>query len=234
MKKVILILFVCLSCSMIANASLETSSVIDTLPKRVINGLEVIPIRTTYQSGKIFWKLRVSDFDKCFQKFESKYPGGIDYSLEAKETAEAICDWKDHVWEVVVPAAIKALEGIDIMLFVDKEGHVFTADFFMTDEVFQKLNILPQNTLKNLYHNLIKEKCKTIKDIEFCALEWDNEFNKRLVWAVCGSKGAGKEYVTIDLSWYIYNVYGTSHANLSTDELKKIEKKMQERKKSEK
>ena len=44
MKKIILTLYVCLSCIMIANARWNPS-VVDTLPKRVINGLEVILIR---------------------------------------------------------------------------------------------------------------------------------------------------------------------------------------------
>lgn len=105
------------------------------------------------------------------------------------------------------------------MLFVDKEGHVFTADFSMSDDVFQNLNTLPRNTLKNLYHSLIKENCKTIKKVRFHTLDWDNEFNRRLIWAVCGSKGMGKEYVTITLSWAIYNVFGTGNPEkLSTEE----------------
>lgn len=230
MKKTILTLFVCLSCIMIAKADRLNPSVVDTLPKRIINGLEVIPIRTTYKSGEIFWKLRASEFNKCFQKFESKYPGGINYSSESRETVDAIYDWQDHIWETVVPADIKALEGVDIMLFVDKGGHIFTADFSMTDEVFQKLNTLPQNTLKNLYHNLIKEKCKTIKDVEIHALEWDNEFNKRLIWAICGSKGIGKEYVTMNLSWYAYDLYGTSNSRkvleMPREEIEKIHERM--------
>lgn len=233
MKKTILTLFVCLSCIMIANARQETPSVIDTLAKRVINGLEVIPIRTTYEGGTIFWKLRVSDFDKHFQKFESNYPGAIDFSLESRETAGAIGDWKDYVWRTAIPEAIKALEGINIMLFVDKEGHVFTADFSMKDEVFQKLNTLPENTLKNLYQNLIKENCETIKDIEFHSLDTDSESGRILSWAVCGSKGIGKEYITISLYWYVYYVYGTCKP-LPYEELKKIDEKMQEREKSKK
>ena len=65
MKKIILTLYVCLSCIMIANARWNPS-VVDTLPKRVINGLEVILIRETYESGNIFWTLRVSDFKNVF------------------------------------------------------------------------------------------------------------------------------------------------------------------------
>ena len=47
MKKIILTLFICLSCIIVANARLYPH-VVDTLLKRVVNGLEVIPVRTTY------------------------------------------------------------------------------------------------------------------------------------------------------------------------------------------
>lgn len=231
MKKTILTLFICLSCIMIASAHVETPHVVDTLAKRVINGLEVIPIRKTYEGGTIFWKLRVSDFDSHFQKFESKYPGGIDFSIKSSETAEAIGEWQDHVWETAVPEAIKALEGFNITLFIDKEGQVFTADFSMKDEEFQKLKTLPKNTLKNLYQNLMKEKCETIKDIEFHYLDLNSEAGRITSWAACGSKGLGKEYITIGLSWYVYHIYGTCRP-LPYEELKKIEEKMREREES--
>ena len=102
-----LALFVCLSYSMLANAQVESSGVIDTLTKRVINGLEVVPIRTSYDGIPFEWRLRVPDFDSYFQKFESKYPGCINYSLESKETATAMRDWRNHVWKNAVPKAIK-------------------------------------------------------------------------------------------------------------------------------
>ena len=210
MKKIILILFVYLSCIMIASAHVETPHVVDTLAKRVINGLEVIPIKKTYEGETIVWKLRVSDFDLHFQKFESKYPGMINFSLESREMAESIEDWQDHVWKTAVPETIKTLKGIDIMLFVDKEGQVFTADFSMKDEVFQKLNTLPENTLKDLYHNLIKEKCNLIKDIEFHPLDADTESGRILYRELCGdSKESGKEYITVSLFWYIFHEFGT-------------------------
>ena len=82
MKKIILTLYVCLSCIMIANARWNPS-VVDTLSKRVISGLEVIPIRTTYESGGVYWKLRASDFKDYFVRFESKYPGAINYNLNS-------------------------------------------------------------------------------------------------------------------------------------------------------
>ena len=31
--------------------------VVDTLSKRLINGLEVVPIRTTFQSGEVFLEI---------------------------------------------------------------------------------------------------------------------------------------------------------------------------------
>ena len=132
----------------------------------------------------------------------------MDFSLESSETAEAIGEWQDHVWETAVPEAIKALEGFNITLFIDREGQVFTADFSMKDEEFQKLKTFPENTLKDLYQNLIKEKCETIKDIEFHYLDLNSEFGRITSWAACGSKGLGKEYITIDLFWYVYHVRG--------------------------
>ena len=192
---------------MIANAQ-WTPYVVDTLPQRIINGLEVIPIKKTYESGGVYWRLRTSDLKDNLLRFESKYPGEMNFSLESSETAEAIGEWQDHVWETAVPEAIKALEGFNITLFIDKEGQVFTADFSMKDEEFQKLKTLPENTLKDLYQNLIKEKCETIKDIEFHYLDLNSEFGRITSWAACGSKGLGKEYITIDLFWYVYHVRG--------------------------
>lgn len=211
MKKIILTLFISLSLIMVANATSWGGSVTDTLPKRVINGLEVTPIRQTYESGEIFWKLRAVDFEKKLQRFNSKYPGAIEHTTTSREMFDAIYNWQDTIWKTVVPEDIKALKGIDIMLFVDKKGHVFTADFSMTNEVFQKLNTLPRNTLKNLYHSLIKGKCKEINEVEFCHLDKDNEFDRSTLWYVCGSGGIGKEYITTKLSWQVYDTYGTSN-----------------------
>ena len=139
---------------MIANAQ-WTPYVVDTLPKRIINGLDVIPIKKTYESGGISWKLRTSDLKDNLQRFESKYPGGINYNLNSDEVNEAICDWEDEIWETIVPAEIKALEEFNIRLLIDKDGRVFTAEFSMPDETFQELEKLSENTLKNLYCNLI-------------------------------------------------------------------------------
>ena len=135
MKKIILTLYVCLSCIMIANARWNPS-VVDTLPKRVINGLEVILIRETYESGNIFWTLRVSDFKKCFQRFESKYPGGINYNLNSDEVNKSIWDWEDQLWEIF-PPEIKALERFNLKLFVDKNGQVFTVEFLCRTKRFR-------------------------------------------------------------------------------------------------
>ena len=151
---------------MIANAQ-WTPYVVDTLPQRIINGLEVIPIKKTYESGGVYWRLRTSDLKDNLLRFESKYPGGINYNLNSDEVNEAICDWENEIWETIVPAEIKALEEFNIRLLIDKDGRVFTAEFSMPDETFQKLEKLSKNTLKNLYRNLIKERCKAIKEVDF-------------------------------------------------------------------
>lgn len=208
MKKGILTLFVCLSCMMIANGR-WSPSIVDTLSKRVINGLDVIPIRETYESGKIFWKLRVSDFKECFQRFASKYPGGINYNLNPKEVNKTIYDWKDKLWETIVPAEIKALEDFIISFFVDKAGRVFTAEFSMWNDTFLKLEKLPENTLKNLYHNLIKEECKAIKKVNFQVLDPDSEVGRRILLDVCGSFGSGNEFTIISLNRFCYEIFGT-------------------------
>ena len=132
MKKIILTLFICLSCIIVANARLYPH-VVDTLLKRVVNGLEVIPVRTTYyDSGEIYWDLRVSDFEKCFQRFESKCPGEINYKLNSDEVNQAIYDWQDKLWEIY-PPEIKALKDFDLVLFIDKNGRVFAVEFSMPD-----------------------------------------------------------------------------------------------------
>ena len=225
MKKIILTLYVCLSCIMIANAWVETSSVVDTLPKRVINGLEVIPVRETYDSGNIFWTLRVSDFKECFQRFESKYPGGINYNLNSDEVNKAIYDWEDQLLEIF-PPEIKALERFNLNLFVDKNGRVFTVEFSMPDETFQKLEGLPKNTLKNFYQNLIKEECKAFKEVDFQVLDTDSEDDRRILLDVCGSFGIGNEYTTIFLNKTGYDMFGTfSPGRLPKDEFNRLLKK---------
>lgn len=52
MKKIILTLSVCLSCIMVANA--EYPHVVDTLPKRIVNGLEIIPVKKL-MNGEAFF-----------------------------------------------------------------------------------------------------------------------------------------------------------------------------------
>ena len=224
MKKIILTLYVCLSCIMIANARWNPS-VVDTLPKRVINGLEVILIRETYESGNIFWTLRVSDFKKCFQRFESKYPGGINYNLNSDEVNKAIYDWEDRLWKIF-PSEIKALERFNLNLFVDKNGRVFTVEFSMPDEAFQQLEGFPKNTLKNFYHNLIKEECKTFKKVDFQVLDPDSEGGRQILLDVCGSFGSGNEYTTIFLNKSCYDIFGTfSPWRLPKDEFNRLIKK---------
>ena len=224
MKKIILTLYVCLSCIMIANARWY-SSVVDTLPKRVINGLEVIPVRETYDSGNIFWTLRVSDFKECFQRFVSKYPGGINYNLNSDEVNKAIYDWEDQLWEIF-PPEIKALERFNLKLFVDKNGQVFTVEFSMPDEAFQKLDGFPKNTLKNFYHKLIKEKCEAFKEVDLQVLDPDSEGGRRILLEVCGSFGSGNEYTTIFLNKTGYDMFGTfSPWRLPKDEFNRLLKK---------
>ena len=224
MKKIILTLYVCLSCIMIANARWNPS-VVDTLPKRVINGLEVILIRETYESGNIFWTLRVSDFKKCFQRFESKYPGGINYNFNSEEVNKSIYDWEDRLWKIF-PSEIKALERFNLNLFVDKNGRVFTVEFSMPDEAFQQLEGFPKNTLKNFYHNLIKEECKTFKKVDFQVLDPDSEGGRQILLDVCGSFGSGNEYTTIFLNKSCYDIIGTfSPWRLPKDEFNRLIKK---------
>ena len=224
MKKIILTLYVCLSCIMIANARWNPS-VVDTLPKRVINGLEVILIRETYESGNIFWTLRVSDFKKCFQRCESKYPGGINYNFNSEEVNKSIYDWEDRLWKIF-PSEIKALERFNLNLFVDKNGRVFTVEFSMPDEAFQKLEGFPKNTLKNFYHNLIKEECKTFKKVDFQVLDPDSEGGRQILLDVCGSFGSGNEYTTIFLNKSCYDMFGTfSPWRLPKDEFNRLIKK---------
>ncbi|WP_027201823.1 hypothetical protein [Butyricimonas virosa] len=224
MKKIVLTLFVCLSCVMLANARWNPS-VVDTLPKRVINGLEVILIRETYESGNIFWTLRVSDFKKCFQRFESKYPGGINYNFNSEEVNKSIYDWEDRLWKIF-PSEIKALERFNLNLFVDKNGRVFTVEFSMPDEAFQQLEGFPKNTLKNFYHNLIKEECKTFKKVDFQVLDPDSEGGRQILLDVCGSFGSGNEYTTIFLNKTCYDMFSTfSPWRLPKDEFNRLIKK---------
>lgn len=209
---------------MLANARWNPS-VVDTLPKRVINGLEVILIRETYESGNIFWTLRVSDFKKCFQRFESKYPGGINYNFNSEEVNKSIYDWEDRLWKIF-PSEIKALERFNLNLFVDKNGRVFTVEFSMPDEAFQQLEGFPKNTLKNFYHNLIKEECKTFKKVDFQVLDPDSEGGRQILLDVCGSFGSGNEYTTIFLNKTCYDMFSTfSPWRLPKDEFNRLIKK---------
>ena len=161
MKKIILTLFVCLSCIMVANA--EYPHVVDTLPKRIVNGLEIIPVKKTYEWGGVFWDFRVSDFEKCFQRFKNKCRGEINYALNSSEVDKAIYDWQDKFWEIY-PPEMKALKDFNLKLFIDNDGRVFAVEFSMPDEAFQKLEGLPENMLKNFYQNLIKQECTVSKN----------------------------------------------------------------------
>lgn len=206
MKKVILTLLTSLLCVILAKAQVSESSTEDTLSQRVINGLEVIPIRTSSVfSAKDTWKLRVTDFEKKFQNFESKYPGIIDYRSVSPESADSIADWQDNIWYKIVPAKLKTLikelpdrpgrKNFRILLYINQEGNVFAVEFVVTGNVLQALNSLPKNTMKILYMNLLKETCGTIKQIKF---QYSDDPDR-----------LGKEYITEQMDWYIYDLFGT-------------------------
>ena len=171
---------------MLANARCNPS-VVDTLPKRVISGLEVIPIKKAFESGEVLWE--------------------------------------DQLWEIF-PPEIKALEGFNLKLFVDKNGQVFTVEFSIPDEAFQKLDGFPKNTLKNFYHKLIKEKCEAFKEVDLQVLDPDSEGGRRILLEVCGSFGSGNEYTTIFLNKTCYDMFSTfSPWRLPKDEFNRLIKK---------
>lgn len=211
MEKVILTLLTSVLCVMLAEAQFlpRMLPLVDTLPRTVVNDLEVIPVKTTItysdSSKEIIWKLHVPEFEKSFQNFENKYPGCISDPV-SEEILENISDWREDVWNKVVPVEIKTLAGkypsddaFSFQLYIDKEGRVFAAEFMMSNDVFEALNTLPLNMMKNFYHNLLKEKCKAIEQVEFC-LNLDEINNK-----------TGKEFIMMRWHWYLYNKFGTCH-----------------------
>ena len=184
----------------------------DTLSKRMINGLEVVPIKMKTliykgQSEVNLWRLHIPDFEESFQNFESKYPGRMGDSFSI-EILEKLADWKEYVWTEVVPAEIKTLVGkcssphqreFLIWLYVNNEGNAFAVEFIVSDVVLEALNSLPKNMMKELYDNLLKEKCEVIKQVEFC-LNKDKVTNQE-----------GKEYIIERWDWFLYNKFGTCH-----------------------
>ncbi len=198
MKKAILILLVILPCGVQAKA--DGLYVQDTLSERVINGLKVVPIRRTYDTGEIFWRLRIPDFEKNFQKFESKYLGMINYNLEFKETIDTIFVWQDYIWNKIIPIELKRLGCIDIQLYINENDSVFAVEFSMWDDVFQKLSALSQKMLKNVCHNLEKERCNAFREIKFRYPNMDDEADRSRSCYERDSVGIGKEYIIIRLS----------------------------------
>lgn len=213
MKKIILILLTNLLYVMIANAFvMNNSEMKDTLSKRIVNGLEVIPIKmktlTYSEYSKVnLWKLHVPGFEESFRNFESRYPGRIGDSV-SKEMLEILADWQEDVWNKIIPAEIKVLVGkcsspdqrkFHIRLYINKEGCVFAVEFIVSDDVLEALNTLPRDMMKDLYCNLLKEKCDVIKQVEFC-LYRDEITNQE-----------GKEYITMTWDWFLYNKFGTRH-----------------------
>lgn len=218
MKKIILTLLVSLLCTIVVKAFVVRDSLIlDTLPERIINGLEVIPIKISYYtSGRVNWKLRTVDFNKKIQKFNGKYPSEINWETISNEVHNTIRCWQDSVWHEVVPAEIKALPDkilgdayppLRIQLYVNKNGHIFAADFCMTDEEFQYLNSLPLNMLKDFYDDLLRLECKVIQQVEFRYIDFNES------GSTCGSLGEGKEYIVMTLDWFSYDLYGTQNEN---------------------
>lgn len=141
MKKVILTLLASLLCIMLAKADIihENENIIDTLQQRVINGLTVIPIRST---------------------------------------------------------------SIPLKAYPERATNVF----WMSDNVFQALSSLPENTMKKLYADLSKESCEIIKQIEF--QDWD-EFTP------------GKEYIRLKMHWFVYDKFGIFNGRKAVEALNK-------------
>ena len=147
------------------------------------------------------------------------------YNFNSEEVNKSIYDWEDRLWKIF-PSEIKALERFNLNLFVDKNGRVFTVEFSMPDEAFQQLEGFPKNTLKNFYHNLIKEECKTFKKVDFQVLDPDSEGGRQILLDVCGSFGSGNEYTTIFLNKSCYDIFGTfSPWRLPKDEFNRLIKK---------
>jgi len=228
MRKVIIALLTSMLCVLSVEAQIFSDRFIeeDTLPQRVVNGLEVVPIKEyTFISGEIhYWKLHVPDFEEKFQHFESRYPGIIDYRFVSAGPRDSIADWLDDIWNKVVPNEIKALvknlsmdNDFIIYLYIDQEGRVFTVEFKMTDAVLQALSTLPENMMENLYNNLLKENSKTIKQIKFRYSDDPKEL--------------GKEYIIEYMDWYFYDQYGITNPT-KLDEISKLEyQKSQQQKK---
>ena len=85
---------------------------------------------------------------------------------------------------------------------------------------------------------MIKERCKAIKEVDFQILDTDSDFDRRILFGVCGSLGSGNEYTTIFLNKTCYDMFGTfSTWRLPKDEfnrlLKKYEAEMNGRKQDE-
>ena len=228
MKKVILTLLTSLLCVMLVEGQISEAPMEDTLPQRIINGLEVIPIRTTtIFSKEDSWILRVPNFEKNFQNLDSKYPGIIDYSSVPSELTDSIADWQDNIWYKIVPAELKTLikelpdrpgrKYFRISLYINQEGNVFTVEFVVTGNILRALNSLPENTMKILYTNLLKETCETIKQIKF---QYGDDPDR-----------LGKEYITEHMDWYLYDLFGTE-SNSKLEKMKEdgtLEKLFEER-----
>ena len=170
-------------------------------------------------------KFSVENFKGFKEKITLDIGSPNNYNFNSEEVNKSIYDWEDRLWKIF-PSEIKALERFNLNLFVDKNGRVFTVEFSMPDEAFQKLEGFPKNTLKNFYHNLIKEECKTFKKVDFQVLDPDSEGGRQILLDVCGSFGSGNEYTTIFLNKSCYDMFGTfSPWRLPKDEFNRLIKK---------
>lgn len=182
----------------------------DTLPPREVNGLKVLPIRYT-KLNEVRWELKAANFEEHLKKMKNRHAGYI--ANASQETEEAIYEWMDDIWYQIVPKEIREIKDLwfDIGLYINKEGRIFAADFFMNQQTFQQLNALPSNTLNSFYEKLLCEQCKAIKKATIEPYDINDEDNRDFLIKYCGSVGKGKEYVRLKLSSGAYIVLGTSN-----------------------
>lgn len=147
-------------------------STIDTLSPIMVGGLKVVPmkIQHNHQSSgrsRLTWRLEVLDYEKNLQKFE----GVGQLEKEPREWFEL----RDQIFECDFPQELKDLTKLyknhdspNFMAYLcfDQKGRVFTVFYSITDDVYQKLESLPQNFLKKLHSALLKKRCEAIEKIK--------------------------------------------------------------------
>ncbi len=205
-----------------AQCVLRYTKAVREIPATTVNGKEFILRKTIFvpstapsDSSHVIWRLREPEFDTHFGKFTARYPGLLNRGEE-----ETLADWKDNIWNNIVPRAIKDLvkdycsrnsswpSGIfDIFLFVDKTGRIFTVEFHTIDEIYRKLNDLPENTMGKLYGNLLKERCGIVEKVGISC----DENNKLNDVFDDDERGQGDEYTVVSLHGVAFAVWGTSN-----------------------